>query len=82
MQQTEADPQPKASLSAKLTGAWAIDAEADEFDNHDDNEAAAQETDDDDPGPLTRSILESRAASRQEEKPRKTHSRAFPWLRR
>jgi hypothetical protein len=81
-QQAEADPQPKASLSAKLTGAGAIDAEADEFDNHDDTEAAAQETDDDDPGPLTRSILESRAASRQEEKPRKTHSRAFPWLRR
>ena len=71
----------KASLSAKLTDATAIDPGEEEFDNHEEAEIAAQETEDDDPGPLTRGILESRAAQR-EEKPVKSHSSPFPWLRR
>jgi hypothetical protein len=71
----------KASLSAKLTDATAIDPGDEEIDNQEEAEIAAQETEDDDPGPLTRGILESRAAQR-EEKPAKSHSSAFPWLRR
>lgn len=71
----------KTSLSAKLTHAAAIDPGAEESDNPDEPEIAGQDAEDDAPGPLTRGILESRAAQR-EEKPGKNHRSPFPWLRR
>jgi hypothetical protein len=71
---------PRASLSSKLTAAEVFDAAADEPDNADEPEPAAPEAEDDDPGPLTQTILESRA--RQDEKPGRSQARAFPWLRR
>jgi hypothetical protein len=68
---------PRASLSAKLNAVEGIDPTADE---PDDLELTAQDTEPDDSGPLTQTILKSR--DRQDEKPGGSTSRAFPWLRR
>lgn len=65
----------KASLAAKLTDIAPDDAGDDQ---EMPAEPEADDAEDDDPGPLTRSILESRAKS--DIKP--GHNRAFPWLRR
>jgi hypothetical protein len=71
---------PAASLASKLTAAGSFDAAADEPDNTEEPDATTPDGEDDDPGPLTQTILESRA--RPEEKPGRGPSRAFPWLRR
>jgi hypothetical protein len=71
---------PTASLASKLTAAGSFDAAADEPDATEEPDAASPDAEDDDPGPLTQTILESRA--RPEEKPGRGPSRAFPWLRR
>jgi hypothetical protein len=66
-----------SSLSAKLTAA------ATHPDSDDPEPAAEPDTaggEDDDPGPLTQTILQSR--DRESEEPGRGFSRAFPWLRR
>jgi hypothetical protein len=68
-------------LTAKLTGADdAITSSAEENGAAEEPELILTDGEDDDPGELTRSILESRA--RQAEKPDRSQNRAFPWLRR
>jgi hypothetical protein len=68
----------KPSLTAKLTDVAPVDLAREEPDNADDPELALAE--DDDPGELTRSILESRAQG--PERSGRASSRAFPRLRR
>jgi hypothetical protein len=71
----------KLALASRLPGAAAGEPPADESDPADEPELLLAEPEDDDPGELTRSILESRA--RAQEKPEdRPQNRAFPWLRR
>jgi hypothetical protein len=71
---------PKMTLSSKLTAAESFDGGPDEPDTAEEPGTSAPGAEDDDPGPLTQTILESRA--RREEKPDRGQARAFPWLRR
>jgi hypothetical protein len=68
---------PKLSLASKLTGAATVDLDDNGKENADEPELIT-EAEDDDPGELTRSILESQKA--QDEKPGR--GRASRWLRR
>ena len=73
-------PEPRPSLAARLTGIASVDLAPDLAENAEDAGTSHTESEDDDPGELTRSILEAHA--RQTAKPGRSPGRAFPWLRR
>ena len=72
-------PRARSSLAAKLTGIADADLPED-AETAREPESLHSGPEDDDPGELTRSILESR--TREADKPGRIAPRAFPWLRR